>query len=61
MLERRFHAGWAIDELAAQGLIVQRGWADGPGAVWVPSAAGEALYQQMILEDEEAVVQRSSH
>jgi hypothetical protein len=61
MLERHFNAGWAVDELAAAGLITQRGWADGPGAVWVPSARGEALYRQMIAEDEEAVVQRSSH
>jgi hypothetical protein len=61
MLERHFNAGWAVDELAAAGLITQRGWADGPGAIWVPSARGEALYRQMIAEDEEAVVQRSSH
>jgi len=61
MLERRFNAGWAIDELAAAGLIIQRGWADGPGGVWVPSSRGEALYHQMIAEDEEAVAHRSSH
>lgn len=61
MLERHFNAGWAIDELAAAGLIVQRGWANGPGAIWVPTPTGEALYYQMLAEDEEAVVQRSSH
>jgi hypothetical protein len=47
MLDRRYHADWAIEELAGAGLIAERGWADGPGAVWVPTAAGEALYREL--------------
>jgi hypothetical protein len=47
MLDRRFHADWAVAELATAGLIAERGWADGPGTVWVPTAAGEALYQKL--------------
>jgi len=47
MLDRRFHAEWAVEELATAGLIEERGWADGPGTVWVPTAAGEALYREL--------------
>lgn len=47
MLDRHFHADWAVEELAGAGLIVERGWADGPGTVWVPTAAGEALYREL--------------
>jgi hypothetical protein len=47
MLDRRFNALWAVDELAAAGLIAERGWADGPGTVWVPTTAGETIYQEM--------------
>jgi hypothetical protein len=47
MLDRRFHADWAVEELASAGLIAERGWADGPGTVWVPTAAGEALYHEL--------------
>jgi hypothetical protein len=56
MLDRHFHADWAVEELAGAGLIAARGWADGPGAVWVPTAAGEALYRalaQRMHEDAE--------
>ena len=47
MLEREYHAPWAVDELAAAGLIRPRGWHSGPGSVWVPTDAGEALYQEI--------------
>ena len=47
MLDRHFHADWAVEELASAGLIEERGGADGPGAVWVPTAAGEALYHEL--------------
>lgn len=47
MLERHFDAAWAVDELAAARLIQPRGWAHGPGAVWIPTEAGEALYRQL--------------
>lgn len=47
MLERHFDAPWAVEELAAAGLIQARGWANGPGSVWVPTEAGEALYREL--------------
>jgi hypothetical protein len=47
MLERHFDATWAVEELAAANLIAARGWANGPGAVWIPTAAGEALYREL--------------
>ena len=48
MLERHFGAGPAVEDLAAAGLIAMRGWANGPGAVWIPTAAGEALYCELV-------------
>ena len=47
MLERHFGATPAVEELAAGGLIAMRGWANGPGAVWIPTAEGEALYREL--------------
>jgi hypothetical protein len=47
MLERHFNASWAVDELAAARLIQARGWANGPGAVWIPTEAGEAVYRRL--------------
>jgi hypothetical protein len=47
MLERHFGAGPAVEDLATAGLIAMRGWANGPGAVWIPTAAGEALYREL--------------
>ena len=47
MLERHFGDGSAVEELAAVGLIIARGWANGPGAIWVPTAEGEAQYRQL--------------
>jgi hypothetical protein len=43
MLERHFGAPDAVEELAAEGLIRGRGWANGPGMIWIPTPAGEAL------------------
>jgi hypothetical protein len=45
MLERHFGAPDAVEELAGLALIQARGWANGPGMIWIPTAAGEALYQ----------------
>ena len=47
MLERHFNASWAVDELAAARLIQARGWANGPGAIWIPTEAGRAAYRRL--------------
>ena len=47
MLDRHFGAPEAVEELAAHGLIRGRGWANGPGMVWIPTAEGEAAYQAL--------------
>ena len=47
MLERHFGAPAAVEELASLGLIQARGWANGPGMIWIPTAAGEALYREL--------------
>jgi hypothetical protein len=47
MLERHFGAPEAVEELAAEGLIKGRGWANGPGMIWIPTPEGEALYQAL--------------
>jgi hypothetical protein len=47
MLDRHFGAPEAVEELAAAGLIRTRGWANGPGMVWIPTAAGEAAYREL--------------
>jgi hypothetical protein len=47
MLERHFGAPAAVEELASVGLIQARGWANGPGMIWIPTAAGEAAYQAL--------------
>jgi len=47
MLDRDYQAPWAVDELAAAGLIRERGWHDGPGAIWIPTPEGEALYRRL--------------
>ncbi|MGI9509186.1 MAG: hypothetical protein ACR2QJ_07550 [Geminicoccaceae bacterium] len=48
MLQRRFGDLAAVEELAAAGYLKKRGWADGPGWIWVPTEAGEALHRSMI-------------
>ena len=47
MLDRHFGAPDAVEELASLGLIQGRGWASGPGMVWIPTAAGEAAYREL--------------
>ena len=54
MLERHFAAPAAVRDLAEDGLIRERGWHEGPGAIWVPTAAGEALYRRLAGVDEGA-------
>ncbi|MGI9434621.1 MAG: hypothetical protein ACR2Q4_07315, partial [Geminicoccaceae bacterium] len=48
MLLREFGDTGALDDLAASGLLKKRGWMDGPGTIWIPTAKGEALHQTMI-------------
>lgn len=47
ILERDYQAPRAIQELKTHGLIKERGWHDGPGSIFVPTAEGEALYQRL--------------
>jgi hypothetical protein len=47
MLDRHFGAPDAVEELASLGLIQGRGWANGPGMIWIPTAAGEDLYHDL--------------
>ena len=47
MLNRAFSDPRAIDDLARSKLIRQRGWHDGPGGIWVPTEAGEALFESL--------------
>ncbi|MGH6895339.1 MAG: hypothetical protein ACREJ5_02155 [Geminicoccaceae bacterium] len=37
----------AVEELAAEGLIRGRGWANGPGMIWIPTPEGEAIHQAL--------------
>jgi hypothetical protein len=47
MLDRHFGAPEAVEELASLGLIRGRGWANGPGMIWIPTPDGEALYHEL--------------
>ncbi len=47
MLQRQFGDLVAVEELAAAGLLRKRGWADGPGWVWIPTEAGLTLHERM--------------
>jgi hypothetical protein len=47
MLERHFGAPSAVEDLASLSLIQGRGWANGPGMVWIPTAHGEAVYHEL--------------
>lgn len=47
MLDRHFGAPDAVEELARLGLIQTRGWANGPGMIWIPTPEGEALYHEL--------------
>lgn len=50
MLDRDYNAPWAVDELARAGLITERGWHNGPGAVWLPTAEGMAAFNKLVSE-----------
>ena len=47
MLDRHFGAPAVVEELASLGLIQGRGWANGPGMIWIPTAKGEDLYHEL--------------
>jgi hypothetical protein len=47
MLERRFGNVRAVKELAAAGLVRERRWHIGAGGVWIPTEAGERLYEEL--------------
>ena len=47
MLQRQFGESSAVDDLISGGLIKKRGWADGPGAILIPTPEGEALVQSL--------------
>jgi hypothetical protein len=51
MLRKRFDDEAAIQELAAAGLIEKRAWSDGPGFIWVPTAAGEMTFESLTGKD----------
>jgi hypothetical protein len=50
MLERDYGAPSVITELARAGLIRERGWHSGPGAIWIPTEEGIALYQRLVAD-----------
>lgn len=47
MLQRHFGDLGAVEDMAAAGWLKRRGWADGPGWIWIPTPAGEALHRDM--------------
>ncbi len=47
MLVRSYGDPRAIEELAQARLIRKRGWHDGPGGVWIPTAAGADLCEKL--------------
>jgi len=59
MLQRLFGDAGAIEDLASAGLIKKRGWADGPGSIWVPTAAGETLLSEMKTPHQSTLVTQS--
>ena len=50
MLNRQFDAPQVLAELESEGLISEKGWDKGPGAVLVATAAGEQLYHELSAE-----------
>ncbi len=54
MLERQFGDLAAVERLAAAGLLKKRGWADGPGWIWVPTEKGLALHRSMSAAPDDA-------
>ncbi len=59
MLQRFFGHVDAVEDLAAAGLLKKRGWADGPGAILVPTPAGEALLEKLKAPHQSPVVTRN--
>lgn len=51
MLNRDYGEPRALSELAAQGLIKERGWHAGPGTIWIPTDDGIALYESIVAAD----------
>lgn len=47
MLNRKFNAPQVLVELEAEGLIAEKGWDTGPGAVVVATEAGARLYRAL--------------
>ncbi len=44
MLDRDYAAPHVVEELKELGLVRERGWHDGPGAILIPTAEGEQTY-----------------
>ena len=54
---QRFYGGLdAVEDLASAGLVRKRGWADGPGSIWIPTPAGEALHEEMKTPHQSSLV-----
>jgi hypothetical protein len=47
MLDRDYGAPHAVQDLKELGLVRERGWHDGPGAILIPTSAGEKLYASL--------------
>jgi hypothetical protein len=50
MLNRVFDAPFILAELAENGLIRERGWDKGPGAVWIATEKGEQLFREIAAQ-----------
>jgi hypothetical protein len=61
MLERHFGAPEAVEELVRLGLIQGRGWANGPGLIWIPTVEGEAAYQALADRGEHAAFEPATN
>ena len=46
MINRHHDDPAALESLAAAGLVRSRGWDAGPGAIWIPTDAGEKAYRE---------------
>ena len=49
MLNRKFDAPRVLAELESDGLIAEKGWDKGPGAVLVATEAGVRLYHELAV------------
>jgi len=52
MLNRKFNAPQVLIELESEGLISEKRWDKGPGAVLVATMRGEQLYSTLSAEEE---------